>query len=98
MKRRILTFVGVSALLAGIVACSSSKPATPVAPTSTGSTAAADGSTLKVTPATLQSPVSDQKLITPVVTLTASASSGQFVAGLELLYHFQVFSPANALV
>jgi hypothetical protein len=52
MERRSLAILGMYALVAGAVACSSSKPATPVAPTNLGATAAPDGSTLKVTPPT----------------------------------------------
>ena len=98
MERRSLALLSVCTLIAGVIACTSSKPATPVAPTSTGSTAAADGSTLKVTPAAIQSPTNDQKLTTDVVLLTASASTGQFASGLALQYHFQVFNAANAML
>ena len=52
MRRRTLVLFGVYALVAGALACSSAKPATPVAPTSSGPSAATDGSTLKTsTPA-----------------------------------------------
>jgi len=81
-----------------VVACSSSQPAAPVAPTNGGSTSAADGSTLKATPAGGQSPVNDQKLTTDVVLLSATPSVGTFAPGLPLQYHFQVFNPANAVV
>ena len=43
MERRSLATLGMYALLAGVVACSSSKPATPVAPTNTGSSTGPDG-------------------------------------------------------
>jgi len=98
MERRLLALLGVSALVAGAIACGSSKPATPVAPTSTGSTSAADGSTLKVTPASLQSPLNDQKLTTPVVILTAGPSSGVFASGLALQYRFEVRNASNSVV
>jgi hypothetical protein len=98
MERRSLALLGVSALIAGAVACSSSKPATPVAPTSTGSNAAADGSTLKVTAAPIQSPTNDQKLTTDVVLLTAGPATAQFASGLALQYHFEVRNAANAVV
>ncbi len=98
MERRIFSLLGVSALVGGIIACSSSKPATPVAPTSTGSTSAPDGTTLKVSPATAQSPLNDQKMLTPVTILTAGASAGTFASGLALQYRFQVFNAAGTLV
>jgi len=86
------------ALIAGTVACSSSKPATPVAPSNVTPSSAPDGSTLKVTPASIQSPNFDQKLTTPVVTLTAGPATGQFASGLPLQYRFEVRTSANALV
>jgi hypothetical protein len=98
MERRLLALLGVSALIAGIVACGSSEPAVPVAPTSTGSNTGPDGSTLKVTASTPQSPINDQRLTTDVVTLTASASSGTFASGLPLQYRFQLFNGAGAMV
>jgi hypothetical protein len=97
MERRILALLGVSALVGGIVACSSSKPATPVAP-STTSTSAADGTTLKVNPASLQSPINDQKLTTDTVVLTTAPASPQFASGLSLFYHYQLLTSAGALV
>ena len=90
MERRSLALLGMYALIAGVVACSSSKPATPVAPSNLSPSSAPDGSTLKVTPATIQSPNFDQKLTTPVVVLTASPATGQFASGLVLQYRFEV--------
>jgi len=88
----------VCALVTSVVACSSSQPAAPVAPSNTGPTSAADGSTLKVTAAGVQSPVNDQRLTADVVTLSATPSVGTFAPGLPLQYHFQVFNGANAVV
>ena len=63
MKRRTLVLFGMSALVAGMIACSSTSPATPGAPTATRTTALsdvpADGSTLKVDPAVPLSPIND---------------------------------------
>jgi len=98
MERRSLALLGMYALIAGVVACSSSKPATPVAPTNLVPTSAPDGSTLKVTPATIQSPNFDQKLTTPVVALSASPASGQFATGMVLQYRFEVRTSTNVLV
>jgi hypothetical protein len=98
MERKTLALVGVCALVAGIVGCSSSKPATPVAPTNTGVTVGPDGvSTLKVTPATIQSPTNDQRLLTDVVVLTAGPATPQFASGLALQYRFQVLTSANTV-
>ena len=110
MNRRSLALFGASALAAGVLACSSANPATPVAPSATGANAAtpsadganaaADGSTLKATAAGTVSPVNDQKLTSPVVTLTARAATLLFASAtpVTLQYRFQVFNPANTVV
>src|SRR5262245_33414327 len=95
MKRRNLLLCGVSALVACALACSSSKPATPVAPTSSGPAAAADGSTLKVSAPTAQSPAHGVKLTSSTVVLTSSASTAQFAAGVPLQYQFEVKNAAG---
>ena len=98
MERRSLALLGMYALIAGAVACSSSKPATPVAPANLGPTSAPDGSTLKVTPASIQSPNFDQKMTTPVVVLTAGPASGQFAAGMALQYRFELRTTPGVVV
>jgi hypothetical protein len=100
MKRKSLALFGVCAIVAGVIACSSANPATPVAPTATGANAAADGSTLKTdAPATL-SPINDQKLTSPVVNLTARGATLQFASAtpVALQYRFQVFNTAGTMV
>lgn len=97
MERKVLALVGVSALVATVLACSSKTPATPAAP-APGSTAAADGSTLKATAPTPQSPVNDQKLQSSQVVLTAAASSTTYAPSAPLQYRFQVFNSANTMV
>src|SRR5712691_5987736 len=89
MKRRSLTLFGVSALVAGAIACSSANPATPVAPTATGANAAGTAS-----------PINDQKLPSSVVTLTARAATLQFASAtpITLQYRFQVFNAAGTMV
>ena len=62
MRQRNLLLFGVSALVACALACSSANPATPVAPTSSGPTAATDGSTLKTSAPALQSPSNGARL------------------------------------
>jgi len=100
MNRRTLALFGVSVLVAGVVACSSANPATPVVPTPTGANAAPDGSTLKVDPPTPMSPTNDLKLNSPVVTLTARGSTLQFQSAtpVTLQYRFQVFNGAGVMV
>jgi hypothetical protein len=86
------------ALIVGLVACNSSKPATPVAPANTGANSAPDGSTLKVTAATIQFPNNDQKLTTDEVMLSAGPATPQFVSSIPLQYRFQVMTSASVLV
>jgi hypothetical protein len=97
MKRNILALLlGVSALVAS-AACNSTTPAAP-APPANPNNAAPDGSTLKATAPTPQSPINDLKLTTTQVVLTAGPASTQFAAGVPLQYRFQVFNAANAMV
>lgn len=98
MKRRTLALFGMSALVAGVIACSSANPAAPVAPAAGGPAAAADGSTLKSDAPGPQSPINDQKLTSPVVVLSARAATLQFASGAALQYRFQVFNNANTMV
>ncbi|PWT79875.1 MAG: hypothetical protein C5B57_13145 [Blastocatellia bacterium] len=97
MERKNLLLVGVSALIVVVIGCSSKEPATPVAPTSPSSSAP-DGSTLKATPPSPQSPINDQQLTTAQVMLVTGASTAQFADGVPLQYRFQVFNAANVLV
>ena len=99
MKRRTLALFSVSALVAGVLACSSANPASPLAPAATGTNAAADGSTLKSDAPGALSPTNDQKLTSPVVNLTATAATLQFPTAtpVTLQYRFQVFNAAGAI-
>jgi hypothetical protein len=98
MKRRNLVLFGVSAIVACALACSSAKPATPVAPTATGPAAASDGSTLKASAPAPQSPGNGVKLTSSTVVLTTGASTPQFVTGVPLQYRFQVMNAAGTIV
>jgi hypothetical protein len=100
MTRRNLVLFGVCAMLAAGLACSSSNPATPVAPAPTpaGLAAAADGSTLKVSAPSLLSPSNGLKLTSEVVVLTAGASTPQFITGVPLQYRFEVKNAAGTVV
>jgi len=103
MKRRILALFGVSALVGGVIGCSS-HPTAPVAPTAVGANAPADlpadGSTLKADPAVTLSPINDLKLTSPVVVLTARAATLQFPIAppVTLQYRFQVINAAGVTV
>src|SRR5436305_1959964 len=97
MKRIFLVSLCL-AVFAATSACTSSKnPAAPVAP-SADSTAASDGSTLKVSAPPIVSPVSDFKLTAATVTLVTGAAVPTFASAISLNYHFQVFNPAGAIV
>jgi hypothetical protein len=99
MRRNVLIFFGVSALIVGVFACTSKEPpAPPAAPTGGTSEAAPDGSTLKVTAPTPQSPTNDVKPNVPEVTLQAGPSSALFAPSGPLQYRFQVFNTSNTLV
>src|SRR6266567_4653994 len=78
MNRKTLTLFGVYALVAGLLACSSAKPATPVAPSAPDAKAAPDGSTLKASAPGPQSPINGQKLTSEVIVLTISHSTMTF--------------------
>ena len=100
MTRRTWTMLSVCVLTAGAFACSSANPASPVAPATSGPSAAADGSTLKVSAPGAVSPANDLKMTSSVIDLTASASALQFpsAAPVALQYRFQVFNDGGALV
>src|ERR1700704_2942879 len=98
MKQKDLVLFGVSALIATALACSSANPATPVAPAASGPMAAADGSTLKASSPSVQSPINGQKLTTSTVVLNAGPSTTTFAAGVPLQYRFQVMNSAGTIV
>src|SRR5688500_17765719 len=90
MQHRKLVACAAGAILALAIGCSKESPA-PVAPTSAepgSSEAAADGSTLKVTAPSPQSPVSNAQ--PDVLSLTAGTSTGRFVSGMTFSYEFEI--------
>src|SRR5215213_3124471 len=101
MEQRSLVVFGVSALVAGVVACSSPNPTAPASPRGATITnlaeLPADGSTLKAEPAVPLSPINDFKMTSPVVVLSAHPSTLQFPTtdAVALQYRFQVFNPAG---
>ena len=94
-------------VMAGVVAlalaCSDSKPASPVAPSNTppaadGGDAAADGSTLKVTAPTPTSPANGSRLESFEVTLQVNASTAKFETGnVPLAYRFELLRGGQAV-
>ena len=105
MSRQSLTVLSASALLSIALACSESPaPLTPTTPTTTptGGTvaAAADGSTLKVSPGSAISPANNVKLTSSVVVLTAGPVAFTYAApgAPALQYHFQVLNAAGTVV
>ncbi len=100
MSSRFYLTIG-AATLALAVACSR-QSATPVSPSASGAAAAdaaADGSTLKVTPPTVVSPLNDAQQ-NDAPTLTIGGSSARFGGVLPgpLAYRFQVFNAAGQQV
>jgi hypothetical protein len=85
--------------LAAAVACGkkSESPASPSAVKAATAEAAPDGSTLKASAPTLQSPINNQRL-TAQVLLTVANASPTFTTGVPLSYEFEIFNSAGALV
>jgi hypothetical protein len=99
MSSRFSLITG-AALLALAVACSrqSATPVSPTASSASDASAAADGSTLKVSAPNLVSPLNDaQQTDAPVLTLTAATP--KYAAPLaSVSYRFQVFNAAGTMV
>jgi hypothetical protein len=98
MTRYTVVVAGV-ALFTGLSLACTSNPEAPLAPStsSSSSTTAADGSTLKASAPVPLSPVNDQKLtVAPV--LSVGDVKATFAATPAVLYRFQVFNTANTLV
>lgn len=101
MFRPRFTLIAATAAVAAAIACSrQSNPVTPSAASqaSADANAAADGSTLKVTAPTPQSPINDAQLNPGNIVFAASASSPKYGGAVALTYRFQVFNDAGTLV
>ena len=101
MSRNLVAFTGVTVLLGLTLACTSnsSTPLTPITAITGGTLGtASDGSTLKVTAPTPQSPVGGVKPQTGPATLVVSSSTAPFTATPAVQYRFQVFNSANVMV
>ncbi len=90
MTRRTLYLFAVCVLAAGVYACNA-KPATPVAPTP-AENSAPDGSTLKASAPTAQSPNNNEKIQSATIILRAGAATLQYESAtpVQLQYRFQV--------
>ena len=98
MQYKTLVLCASVTALAAALACSKN-PETPVAPSSSqpgAADAAADGSTLKVTAPTAQSPINNQQPDSLV--LTASTASAQYAAGTPLSYIFEIKNSGGGVV
>ena len=96
MFQKSFVLCSATALLAVAVACSKSSP-TPVSPGAGGNLggeAAADGSTLKVSAPSPQSPVNGAQPQT--LTLVAGTSTAQFTQTPALTYEFQILTAAGS--
>jgi hypothetical protein len=100
MSRNSVSVTGIAVLLGLTLACTSksSTPLTPTAPPNGTSGPAADGSTLKVSAPTPQSPVNDQKPSTGPATLVVAPVTAAFVPAVAVQYRFQIFNSAGTLV
>lgn len=96
---KTLPRVGAACALALTLACNRAPAApTPTDATSPGSgDAAADGSTLKVNPPTLMSPVNDLRLDSRKPTMMIGNSTGRFV-NRQFTYEFQLLNDSGSVV
>jgi hypothetical protein len=90
MKSSVLFPFVVCVAAVSVYACNA-KPATPVAPTPT-ETAAADGSTLKASAPSAQSPTNNEKIQSATIVLAAGTATLQYESDtpIQLQYRFQV--------
>src|SRR3954468_16909333 len=98
MQYKTLALCGSAMVLAVAIACSKT-PDTPTAPSSSqpgAADAAADGSTLKVSAPTPQSPVNNAQ--PDSVTFVATKSASTFNSGTPLSYQFEIKNAAGANV
>ena len=96
---RTIACIAVLGFVATAAACSQS-PQAPAAPNTSSPTAAsanADGSTLKATPPTPQSPINGQQPESLEITLMVSNASGKYSTGLAPTYRFQIFNAGGTL-
>lgn len=98
MTRKIAC-IAVLGLAATAAACSKSPQATasPNASSPTAASANADGSTLKATAPTPQSPINGQQPQTLDIVLSVTNAAVKYVSGFTPAYRFQIFNSAGTL-
>ena len=99
--RRLSYTCTLVALIAVAMACGKqpAAPASPSAVAATGANAAADGSTLKATAPTLQSPIKGIKLDPgTTLTLVVGNATAKYAASTPLSYRFQIFNAGGTKV
>src|SRR6185503_14049352 len=97
MNARKLSVFGVAVVMAAALACSDKTAAPPTAP-SVNNSASSDGSTLKASAPSAQSPANDAKIANMPITFTSTTSAAQFAGGVPLQYRFQVLNGAGNVV
>jgi hypothetical protein len=96
--QKTLSVLSAASFVVTLAACQSSTPLTPTTPLAS-TVIPADGSTLKATAPTPQSPVNDVRLETfALPTLTAGGSNPTHADGLTLQYRFQLLSETGAVL
>src|SRR6185503_17149640 len=101
MRRQTILAAVLMVMVALVAACGRQQapPVSPTAVTPDVSAAAADGSTLKATAPTLQSPVNGvQAPAFQPVTLVLTNSTTTYTTGVPLTYRFEVTNAAGAVV
>jgi len=97
MNARKLSVSGVVVVMAAALACSDKTAAPPTAP-SVNNSASGDGSTLKASAPSPQSPANDAKLGGMPITFNATPATAEFAGGVPLEYRFQVMNGGGAVV
>ncbi len=98
MMRKFVPLTAVALAVFATACTKNAQPsASPNASSPTAASAAADGSTLKSTPPTAQSPVNGQQPNSLDVVLTLANSTTKYAVGIAPRYRFQVMNAAGTL-
>jgi len=100
MSRSWLSVSILACVLAVVVSCGkqSSTPSSPSPVTPVETDAAADGSVLKATAPTPQSPINGVKPTDPTIVLVTGNATTKYVTGVPLTYRFEIYNPAGQRV
>lgn len=100
MSRSWLSVSILACVLAAAVSCGkqSSTPSSPSPTTPEDTGAAADGSVLKASAPTPQSPINGAKPSDPSIVLVTGNASTKFVTGVPLAYRFEIYNSAGQRV